>query len=666
VTLMGPAGTGKTRLALAVAEQLVEAWQGAVYFVPLADLTDPQRIVDAIRDAMRLPRSADGDRSEATSGAAQVVEALARHPALLVLDNFEHLVEAGAPVVQRLLERLPTLTILVTSRQRLNLAGEQEFLVSPLPPPPESIRPEELVRCPSVQLFVDRAQAVRPDFQVTAGTAAAVAALCQRLEGIPLALELAAARAGVLTPAQMVARLEQRFELLAQRRSVDARHQSLRAALDWSYQLLPAAMQRFFAALSLFRGGFTLAAAEAVCRAGEGRSSGPALDDVTELRECSLVDVVEVGDAARYRLLETLREYGAERLQEEPEQARAAADRHAQYYLAFAEERAARMRTREEARALTELGEELDNLRAGMDWAQASEQGELCARLALALYPALHGRGFWEEARSRLQVGRVAVEDQEGDARGSLAAIHCHLAGLAQDMGDLAEARRQAEASLGLHRELNDAQGTAEALNVLGLLVRDEGDVEAARRCFDDALTLLTDADHARRGMVLNNLASLAFRRGVVEEARQLYQQSLTLLRTAGDLRHEVTTLNNLGFLAHQYDADRAEARRLYQESLALCRELHNDQGVAVMLNNLGELAEVEGDVPTAVGLLVHAERIFRDARSAHVAVPAASLDRLSRQLGAEPFAALRAEAEQVAWEELVERTCAATSRRSE
>jgi predicted ATPase/DNA-binding SARP family transcriptional activator/class 3 adenylate cyclase len=261
VTLTGPGGSGKTRLAQELSARLRERLRDAVWFVSLVDLSDPGLIPDKVREAMRLLRSPQVEPLEQVAAFL----AQARQPVLLVLDNLEHLLEGGTAVVQTLLGRVGTLTLLATSRQQLDLPGERLFPVLPLPVP---VDPNTLVSNPSVQLFLDRAQAVRVDFQVTKTNAAAIAELCRKLEGLPLAIELAAARVGVLTSAQMLARIEPRFELLVSRgRAADPRHRSLRAALDWSYQLLEPELQRFFRRLSVFRGGWTLAAAEAVCQA---------------------------------------------------------------------------------------------------------------------------------------------------------------------------------------------------------------------------------------------------------------------------------------------------------------------------------------------------------------------------------------------------------------
>jgi predicted ATPase len=246
VTITGPGGTGKTRLSLEVAERLVEPFQGAVYFAPLADLSDSNLIADAILDALRLVRSPQREPIE------QVVEVLAKQPSLLVLDNFEHLVEGGTKIVQTLLSRVPSLTLLITSRQVLGISAEREYALSPLPTPHgENGGPETLSAYDSVRLFIDRAQQVRPDFHVTSGNAPAVAELVSRLEGIPLAIELAAARAQVLSPVQMLAQLSRRFEFLSSRkRDASERQRTLRGAIDWSYRLLPQELQRFFCRLS--------------------------------------------------------------------------------------------------------------------------------------------------------------------------------------------------------------------------------------------------------------------------------------------------------------------------------------------------------------------------------------------------------------------------------
>ncbi len=328
VTLTGPGGTGKTRLAIEAAGQLLEVLAGAVYFVSLADLSDPAYLLGALTDALHVPRSANVDLFE------QILTALSAQPSLLVLDNFEQLLP-HTELVERLLERVATLTILVTSRQTLGLPAEREFSVPPLSTPQGRESPAQLSTYDSVRLFVDRAQAAKPDFQVTNHNAPAVAELCDRLEGIPLAIELAAARIAVMTPSQMLALLGNRFELLVSRkRGVVARQKTLRATLDWSYRLLDPALQQFFAALSVFRGGWSVEAAEAVC------AEPLALDYLAQLQDASLVEATEKETTnqqeqrvpiVRFHLLETLREYAWDQL--EPERRQALQNQHTCYLL---------------------------------------------------------------------------------------------------------------------------------------------------------------------------------------------------------------------------------------------------------------------------------------------------------------------------------------------
>jgi predicted ATPase len=346
VTLTGPGGSGKTRLVTEAARRWIELLHSLVWFVPLADLSDAALIPNAVADVLGLARQPHVTPEE------QVIEALNRQPALLILDNFEHLLDgdAGTQFVQRLLARVPMLTLLVTSRHRLELDGEQELPIAALPTPdmgdegrglgdtervvpnPQIPTPALLLTFPSVQLFVDRAQAARPDFQVTARNADDVAALCARLEGLPLAIELAAARSQVLTPSQMLSQVNHRFDFLVSRhRHKEARHTTLRAVVDWSYRLLSPELQRFFRQLSVFRGGWTLSAASAV--SGEALT----LDWLEELRDGSLVVTEETGRGEmRYRMLETMREYASE--QTSGEEAGVLGRRHAEYYTSLAEE----------------------------------------------------------------------------------------------------------------------------------------------------------------------------------------------------------------------------------------------------------------------------------------------------------------------------------------
>jgi tetratricopeptide (TPR) repeat protein len=351
----------------------------------------------------------------------------------------------------------------------------------------------------------------------------------------------------------------------------------------------------------------------------------------------------------RYHLLAIVREYARAQLQEDRSLEEQAQERHAQHYLAFAEERLPAMRSRDEASALADLRDELDNLRAALATPAQSRRPDLQARLAVAAYEPLYRLGFWEESRGYLRDAATALNAaaQSGSETIRLRGLLSHhLAVLAHDMGDLTEARQQSEASLALYRSLDDRPGTAEALNLLGLFAMDAGDAETAEQRLQEALTLLAPDDFLRRGKVLHNLARLASRRGQAEQAERLYQEALGCRRAASDARGEAETLANLGVISHEA-GDLAAADQQYRESLSLYRSLDDRHGIAVMLNNLGELAELSEAWETAARLFLHAERIFRDLHSAFLTAPQQRLAQLAARLSAERWAALRAEAEQ-------------------
>ncbi len=602
VTLTGPGGTGKTRLALAAGEQLRAAFPGGAWFVPLADLVEARYIPDKVLAVLGLGRVAAVDLLE------QIAAALAPRDSpgtrcLLVLDNFEHLVDDGAPLVQRLMERAPALSLLVTSRQRLGLPGEREFPVEPLPVPGVQGREEDpeplttLVANPSVRLFVDRAQAARADFQVTPGNAAVIAAVCARLEGIPLALELAAARARVLTPAQMLTRLEQRLELLVSRgRVAEPRHRSLRAALDGSFHLLTPDLQRFFAMLSVFRGGWTLEAAEAMAESREG-----ILDGLEELRDVSLVAAAESGNREmRYRMLETVREYAAEQV--DPEQRAALARRHAAYYRAMVEGAEMELLGPGQASWLATLDLENENFRAALDWSAESGEVEEGLLLAGGLWGFWWVRGHLEEGRQRLArlLARGPAETTPGPARAR--ALAC--AGvLAHFQSDYAAARAAYEESLTLQRRLGDRWGMAFALTGLAFIALRHGDPNAARALQAEGLPLWRELDN-RAGIAwsLNSLADVAHQQGDLERAWALFEESLAIRRELGDDWGAGFALNGMGLVAGER-GDWTTARALLEESLTIRRRLGDRPDIVLSLQNLGDLAHRQGDYPAAVAL---------------------------------------------------------------
>ncbi len=636
VTLTGPGGTGKTRLSLETAGRLVEHFSGAVTFVPLADLSDPRLIVASVVDALRLPRSPQQEPLE------QAVEALRKQPSLLVLDNFEQLVEEGATIVRTLLERVPGLTLLITSRQLLGLSGEREFAVPPLPTPSNGGTPEQLGVYESVQLFIDRAQTVRPDFQVTNLTAPAVAALCDRLEGIPLAIELAAARAQVLTPTQMLAQLSHRFDFLVSRkRDANDRHRTLRAAIDWSYRLLSPDLQRFFAHLSVFHGGWTAEAAEAVT--GEPL----ALDFLAQLRECSLVLTEESETEIRFRLMESLREYARDRLREMEDAGQEPRQRHANYFLERTREHLPRFRTPEEALALTHLEGHAGNLREAMAWAREAGQSPLHAETALAIGALLHRRGNHREAVDPIQEGLDVLLPLR-DAEPTLCA---HLlrerAGLHLDHGEWAEARSCAHEALAFFAERDDTEGQARAENLLGQAAMHERAFDEARERFSRALAHFERAGvHPVEAAIVHNNLGLVERRDAAGDkvaALHHLEEALRLRRAHDDRRGLAETLNNLGVLAHE-QGDLDAAWQWYAEAARHERDLRHTFGVARALANLGEVAHARGEGERACRLFGAAERLFEEVKSAYTSYAAGLLaDAAKTQADAEAaLAALR------------------------
>jgi predicted ATPase/DNA-binding SARP family transcriptional activator len=594
VTLTGLAGCGKSRLALAVAMQLQDVYQGAVWWVPLASLSDPSLIGEAIGQALRLPPSAEGTRFD------QVVEALATRPTLLILDNFEHLADGGAATVQTLLERVPHLTCLITSRHRLKLTSEYEYLVRPLEIPAFGGSVESLVACASVQLFVDRARAVNPSFRLTEINRTPIATICQQLEGIPLALELAAAWVQTLTPAQILARLTPRFKLLVSRNAdVPIRHASLRVALDWSVDQLYPDDRRFFTYLAVFRGGWTLEAAEAVC------TEPNSLEYLTQLRERSLLIAEENADGMRFRLLETLREYADWQL---GDKTRAEiANRHAAYYLELAEQAFKEIYGPDAALWLDRLEAERDNLYAALDWTLRHPETATGLQLAGALSRFWYVRGYAEEGLRWLERALRVCPDAPALLRAHALAGAGHLA---YSQGNFEEARLYFEQALTLRREMDDDLGVASVLGGLGLVANDLGDYPTAQGLFEEALALFRERNDPHGiSITLANLARVANDRGDYATARTLHAESLALFRAAGDRQNILTALNNLAHAILRTE-DYETARPLLEESLMLSNEMEYGRSLAQCLTGFASLAFLQGRIERTVILLASAEAL--------------------------------------------------------
>ncbi|HZT41780.1 MAG TPA: tetratricopeptide repeat protein [Chthonomonadaceae bacterium] len=639
VIVTGPGGCGKTRFVIETAAALAATYTGTVCFVPLAAITRASEIEEAILQALCL------ERSPGLTAREQIVSYLDRQPSLLILDNLEHLLPDAAGVIWTLLDAARTLTCLATSRQRVYLEGAQEFPLLPLPVPAQSDTPERLLEYPAVQLFVDRAQLARPDFQITPGNAASIAALCARLEGLPLAIELAASRAQMLTLRQMLEQLEDRLQMLTRDRSdVSDRHRSLRAALDWSYGLLSPTLQRFFVSLSVFRGGWTTEAAAAVS------GDTAILEHLEQLRARSLIFVIEQEWGMRYRVMATVRDYAGEQLS--PEERAELSRRHADYFLQFVEEMETKLEGNDQIEALNRLEQEHDNLRAALHWLESDpSSGEAGMRLAGALWRFWYIRGYAREAsvfyntllsrpdaqrpiparaKSLLGAGIMATKQndfavangflmeaqeiftQHADQIGIALAEH-HLGIIAHLRRDYATARHHYERSLTIWRARGNRPGIANALRNLGVLAEWEGDLNAASALYGASLTLFRQLGE-RRGIAgaLFGLGRVSVRQYAPEAARTLLEECRLLYEELGDKAHLGATLNALGSVSAA-QGDLGAAQTLLDESLALYQQTGDWVGYAAALRCRAEIAEQQGELPAAVALHEQAAAILRE-----------------------------------------------------
>lgn len=613
VTLTGIGGVGKTRLSLRTAEEVADDFPNGVRFVDLSPLTDPALVAKTV--AVTLGFSEQANRSLTET----ICEHLRERHLLLVLDNCEHLIDECARFAAALLQECPGVHILATSRQRLGITGETVRRVPPLTLPDLNRLPEDevkaaavLLETEAVRLFADRAQRVQPNLCLNPQTLRAIAATCSRLDGIPLALELAAARMSALGPEQIAARLKEHFCLLSGNggdRAAPARQRTLRAALDWSYDLLLPEERVLLCRLTVFAGGWTLEAAEAVC-AGNGLEEGEVLDCLTGLADHSLVVVETENGQARYGLLEIVREYGRERLREGGrEETAVLRARHRDYFLRLAQDAVPHLSGLKQAEALDRLEREHDNLRATLD--ACLEEGTIeavHAGLLLAGYLQRFWmqRGYAGEGRARYAalLSRDCAEPELTPAR----ARALEGAGtLAYRQGDYAAAREMLEESLTIHRYHGDRLAEATPLGLLASIAFVQGNYWGARTLFEQALALRREAGHRPgEATVLNGMGNIAVKQGDHGAARAFYEQALAISQEVGDRALEASILNGLGLLA-EHQKDYAAALSWFEQALARNREIGDSSQTVVNTYNLANIAYTLGDV-------VAAQEYFRQA----------------------------------------------------
>ncbi len=593
LTLTGPGGVGKTRLALEVAAEFTRDVGDHVWFVPLAEIRDADLVLSNVAHAVGVRETADRPVLDG------LAEAFAGHPALLVLDNFEQVTRA-APLVAQLLMHAPQLKLLTTSRSPLGVRAEQAFPLAPLavPRPGRDDTVAALSEFPAVALFVQRARAIDPAFSLTDHNAAAVAEVCRRLDGLPLAIELAAARTRFLSPQALLARLAGRLALLSGgARDLPARQQTLRDAIAWSYDLLNAAEQRLFRRLAAFSGGRSLASIEAL---GErlGETELPAIEGLASLVEKSLVRAEEQLDGEpRFGMLRTIDEFGRELL-DASDEADAVRGAHAAFFLDLAERAEPELVGPDQGLWFDRLEADHDNLRAALAWATEQNEAETSLRLAGALWRFWAIRGYLSEGRGWLERA-LSLEPITGAGDGAVLAprakaLH-HLGNMDYDLGDYAQAQARYDASLAIRRELGDRGGVAASLNGLGLVAACTGDYARARALHEEALAIRRSLDDRQGlGNSLSNLGNVAKDERDFKRARALLEEALAVRQAMGDIGAVAYAYLNLGDLARA-ETRQMDARPLFERSLALFWQVGDKLGIGYALHRLGLVATGPG-----------------------------------------------------------------------
>lgn len=667
VTLTGAGGVGKTRLAIEIGARLGDNYADGVWLVELAPLADPALVPRAVAGALGLTEEAGRPILESLLSYVRARELL------LLLDNCEHVVAACAAFAERLLQTCPGLRVMATSREALNLIGEVVWLVPSLSVPSSEVHvssgdskpgTSELLDFEAVRLFVDRARAASSDFTLGDRNATAVAQVCRRLDGIPLALELAAARVRALTVEQIASRLDERFQLLAAgRRTAVPRHQTLRAMVDWSYALLSDGERSLFRRLSVFAGGWTLEAAERVC-AGEEIEDREVLGLLSQLVDRSLVVAEQRGEEKRYRLLETLRQYGSERLRESGEEV-AVRDRHLAWFLALAEQADPEFYRAGQAAWYDRLETEIDNVRAGLEWSK-TESIRLAAglRLAGALWRFWYTRGHLTEGWERL-VGLLELSAAAGVAEADLQA-HMAARVIALDSAgrlgayrdDLAAADQFVREGLALHRTAEDKAGTAISLRNLGIVTMYKGELAEAQGYLEESVALMREiSDAGLTHTPLLHLGWVAYFQGDYDRALALWDEGVALARDYGDIFTQGNILTGLGQLALRR-GDLAAAHAHLEADLRLRLETRDAGGTCEAIEVLACVAATEGRPERAVRLAGAAAALrtvaARTIPAARVAEREARLEPARRALSAETAAAAWAEGAAMSLEQAI------------
>jgi predicted ATPase/class 3 adenylate cyclase/Tfp pilus assembly protein PilF len=576
LTLSGVGGTGKTRLALQVAADMVDEFEQGVFFVPLAPLSDPGLVLQAIAQAFGVRETAGRSLKD------QLQDHLHDKQILLVLDNFEQVIDA-ASLVSDLLTAAPRLKVLITSREVLRLYGEANYPVPPLSvPDPHRLPPlDRMTQYEAVALFIDRALAVAPDFAVTNENAPAVAEICHRLDGLPLAIELAAARARVLPPQRMLAELSHRLTFVTGRaRDLPTRQRTLRGAIDWSHDLLSGDEQKLFRRLGVFVGGCALEAIESICNL---ENDLRVLETLDSLVGKSLLKQAETRGQPRFTMLETIREYSREKLLAVGD-AEKLQNRHRDYFLALAVEAAPKLVGAAQAEWFERLDVEHDNLRSALESSLSEADPNDSLRLCSTLQRFWWTRGHLSEGRA--WCARALAGPEAGEPTPERAKALSGSGLLAFWQGDYPAARAQHEECLAIWRQRADQRGIGISLNNLGMVARSQGDYAAARTLYEESLAMRDIGDRWGKGASMMNLGNVAAEQGDYGGARAWLEESLATFRELGDGVAIATALENLGNVAYA-QGELASARALHVDSLTMRRQLGDKLGTVISLERL-------------------------------------------------------------------------------
>ncbi|HET6861544.1 MAG TPA: protein kinase [Pyrinomonadaceae bacterium] len=604
VTLTGPGGTGKSSLCLRLARELLDEFQHGVFFVALTSINDPDLVAPTLAKVLGVKEERGVPLIDSMK------EFFRGKHILVVLDNFEQVISA-APLITDLLTSSVSLEFIVTSRAALHLRGEHEFAVLPLAvPDPNRLHPwQQLAQYSSVALFISRAQALKPDFALTEENASAVAEICSRLDGLPLAIELAAARIKLLPPAAMLKRMDSSLKVLTGgARDLPARQQTMRGAIAWSYDLLESQEKTLFNRLSVFLGGCNLEEAEAVCNSTSDLEID-FLDGVTSLVDKSLLRQKEQDDAeGRFSMLQTIREFGLEQLAQSGE-LETIRSHHLNFYLEMAEQAEPELTGASQASWFSRLDKEHDNFRAAIIYSRESDRPEDGLRLAGALWRFWEVRGHVGEGRAVLDQLLMLPGATEVSPNVRAKALN-GVGVLAGNQGDHARQTAILQESLKLYEELGDKSGIAQSINNLGSIAWSQGDYVQAQVFYTQSLEIRRAiSDSWGTANSLNNLGGVAFVQGDCDRALALYAESLSLRRKLGDKRGISMSLNNMGEVAQQQQ-DYGRAATLFAESLTIRNELGDRFFIVSSLHNLAEVACSRKDYERGARLFGAAEAL--------------------------------------------------------